>query len=58
MNIALIVTDAGPLITLAVAGALDTLKLLAARVVIPDMVHFEVVRHAGKPGALRGRCAG
>jgi predicted nucleic acid-binding protein len=51
MNIALIVTDAGPLITLAVADALDTLKLLGARIVIPDMVRYEVVRHADKPGA-------
>nr|WP_315253146.1 hypothetical protein [uncultured Duganella sp.] len=51
MNIALIVTDAGPLITLAVADALDTLKLLGARVVIPDMVQFEVSQHADKPGA-------
>lgn len=51
MNIALIVTDAGPLITLAVADALDTLKLLGARIVIPDMVRFEVTRHADKPGA-------
>lgn len=51
MNIALIVTDAGPLITLAVAEALDTLLLLGTRLVIPDMVHFEVTRHAEKPGA-------
>ncbi|MTV37941.1 hypothetical protein [Duganella radicis] len=51
MSITLIVTDAGPLITLAVADALDTLTLLGARVVIPDMVHFEVTRHADKPGA-------
>lgn len=51
MNIALIVTDAGPLITLAVADALDTLKLLQARVFIPDMVHFEVTRYADKPSA-------
>lgn len=51
MNIALIVTDAGPLITLAVAGALDTLTILEVRVVIPDMVRFEVTRHAAKPGA-------
>ena len=51
MNIALIVTDAGPLITLAVADALDTLKLLGVRIVIPDMVKFEVTRHASKPGA-------
>lgn len=51
MNIALIVTDARPLITLAVADALDTLKLLGTRIVIPDMVHFEVTRYADKPGA-------
>ena len=51
MNIALIVTDAGPLITLAVADALDSLMLLGVRVVIPDMVRFEVTRHADKPGA-------
>lgn len=51
MNIALIVTDAGPLITLAVADALDTLTLLGARVIIPDMVQFEVTRHIDRPGA-------
>lgn len=51
MSITLIVTDAGPLITLAVADALDTLKLLGARVIIPDMVQFEVTRYADKPGA-------
>jgi len=51
MNIALIVTDAGPLITLAVADALDALKLLGVRVIIPDMVQFEVIRHVDKPGA-------
>jgi predicted nucleic acid-binding protein len=51
MNIALIVTDAGPLITLAVADALDTLKLLQTRILIPDMVYFEVTRYVQKPGA-------
>jgi hypothetical protein len=51
MNIALIVTDAGPLITLAVANALDTLLLLGARVIIPDVVQFEVTRHIDRPGA-------
>jgi len=51
MSITLIVTDAGPLITLALADALDTLGLLGARVIIPDMVWFEVTRHAEKPGA-------
>ena len=47
----IIVTDAGPLVTLAVAGALDTLLLPGLRVVIPDMVRFEVTRHLDKPGA-------
>ena len=47
----IIVTDAGPLVTLAVAGALDTLLLPGLRVVIPDMVRFEVTRHLDNPGA-------
>jgi len=33
-----------PLVTLAVAGALDALFLPGLRVVIPDMVRFEVTR--------------
>jgi hypothetical protein len=48
---ALIVTDAGPLITLAVAQALDTLLLPKLPVVVPDMVRFEVIRDLAKPGA-------
>ncbi|MFA9217303.1 MAG: hypothetical protein ACEQSK_09380 [Sphingomonadaceae bacterium] len=51
MNIALIVTDAGPLITLAIADALDTLTLMGTRIIIPDIVHLEVTRHIGRPGA-------
>lgn len=51
MRISLIVTDAGPLITLAIAGALDTLLLLNVPVIVPDMVEYEVVSHADKPGA-------
>jgi hypothetical protein len=51
MNISLIVTDAGPLITLAMAQALDTLLLLDVPVIVPDMVEYEVVSHADKPGA-------
>ena len=47
----IIVTDSGPLITLAVAGSLDTLFLPGLRVIIPDMVRFEVTRHLDKPGA-------
>lgn len=48
---ALIVTDAGPLITLAVAQALDALLLAKLPVIVPDMVRFEVVRDTSKPGA-------
>jgi hypothetical protein len=51
MRISLIVTDAGPLITLALAQALDTLLLLNVPVIVPDMVEYEVVSHADKPGA-------
>lgn len=51
MKISLIVTDAGPLITLAMADALDTLLLLNVPVIVPDMVEYEVVSHADKPGA-------
>ena len=51
MKISLIVTDASPLITLAIAGELDTLLLPGVRVIVPDMVRFEVVSHIGKPGA-------
>ena len=47
----IIVTDASPLVTLAIAGALDTLLLPGLRVIIPDMVRFEVTRHLDKPGA-------
>jgi hypothetical protein len=51
MRISLIVTDASPLITLAVAGALDILLMPEVRVIIPDMVSFEVTRHINKPGS-------
>lgn len=50
-RVSLIVTDASPLITLSVAGALDTLLLTGIKVIIPDMVRFEVTRHTDKPGA-------
>lgn len=51
MKISLIVTDASPLITLAIADALDTLLLPGVKVIIPDMVNFEVIRHINKPGS-------
>lgn len=47
----LIVTDSGPLITLAVAQALDVLLLVKLPVIVPDMVRFEVIRDITKPGA-------
>jgi len=52
MNLSLIVTDSGPLITLAVAGALDVLFLPGLPVVVPDMVRHEVIADLSKPGAM------
>lgn len=50
--ISLIVTDTGPLITLALAGELDVLIIKdGIQVIIPDLVRFEVLRHIDKPGA-------
>ena len=50
--ISLIVTDAGPLITLALAGELDVLICKQGiHVFIPDLIRFEVLRHIDKPGA-------
>ena len=51
MRLSIIVTDCGPLITLAVAGALDALLLPQLPVIIPDMVRFEVIQDISKPGA-------
>jgi hypothetical protein len=51
MNLSIIVTDSGPLITLAVARALNALLLPKLPVVIPDMVRFEVIKDLSKPGA-------
>jgi hypothetical protein len=50
-GLSLIVTDTGPLITLAVAGALDAIFLPGLPVIIPDMVRFEVIQDLTKPGA-------
>jgi len=52
MNLSLVVTDSGPLITLAVAGALDVLFLPGLPVIVPDMVRHEVIADLSKPGAL------
>jgi hypothetical protein len=51
MNISLVVTDSSPLITLAVAGALDVLFLPKLPVIVPDMVRHEVIQDLSKPGA-------
>ncbi len=51
MNFSLIVTDSGPLITLAVAGSLDVLFLTNLPVIVPDMVRHEVIQDLSKPGA-------
>ena len=51
MNFSLIVTDSGPLITLAIAGSLDVLFLPNLPVIVPDMVRHEVIQDLTKPGA-------
>ena len=44
MNFALIVTDSGPLISLAIAGSLEVLFLPNLPVIVPDMVRHEVIQ--------------
>ena len=51
MNFSLIVTDSGPLITLAITGSLDVLFLPNLPVIVPDMVRYEVIQDLSKPGA-------
>jgi hypothetical protein len=51
MYFSLIVTDSGPLITLAIAGSLDVLFLPNLPVIVPDMVRHEVIQDLSKPGA-------
>lgn len=50
MNFALIVTDSGPLITLAIAGSLDVFFLPNLPVIVPDMVRYEVIQDLSRPG--------
>ena len=50
-RLGLIVTDASPLITLAAAQALDCLTMPRLRVLIPDMVYFEVTQDMARTGA-------
>jgi hypothetical protein len=52
-RISLIVADSGPLITLALADSLDVLLRQNQRVIIPDLVKYEVTRDSSKPGALQ-----
>jgi hypothetical protein len=49
-RIALIVTNASPLLTLSNTKALDTLLTLNMRIIIPDMVRFEVIHQSDNPG--------
>jgi hypothetical protein len=51
MNLSIIVTDSGPLITLAVAQALDALLGPKLLVIVPDMVRYQVIRDLDRPGA-------
>lgn len=50
-QLGLLVTDASPLITLAAAEALECLTMPGLRVIIPDMVYFEVTQDLAKTGA-------
>jgi hypothetical protein len=51
IEIAIIVTDSPPLITLAVAQSLDYLLYPALQIIIPDAVFHEATFSAGKLGA-------
>lgn len=51
MNFSIIITDSGPLITLAIAESLDALFLPNLPVIVPDMVRHEVIQDLSKPGA-------
>ena len=50
-RLGLLLTDASPLITLAAAEALECLTMPGLRVLIPDMVYYEVTRDLAKTGA-------
>ena len=52
MKFSLIVTDSGPLITLAIARSLDVLFLPGLPVIVPDMVRHEVIQDLSRPGAV------
>jgi predicted nucleic acid-binding protein len=49
----IVVSDASPLISLAVVGFLDVLRSLYGRVIIPEAVYQEITAGvSGLPGAL------
>lgn len=50
-RLGLLVTDASPLITLAAAEALECLTIPGLRVLIPDMIYFEVTQDLARTGA-------
>ncbi len=50
-RLGLLVTDASPLITLAAGEALECLTMPGLRVLIPDMVYFEVTQDLARTGA-------
>lgn len=50
-DLSLFIVDAGPLITLAVAEALDTLLHVQAAIIIPDAVFYEATRDVARLGA-------
>jgi predicted nucleic acid-binding protein len=54
----IVVSDAGPLIHLSQIGQIDLLPALYTRILIPDLVHDEVVKHGeGRPGSAEVRDA-
>ena len=50
-RLGLLVTDASPLITLAAAKALECLTMPGLRVLIPDMVYYDLTQDLAKTGA-------
>lgn len=51
MKISLIAIDAAPLLALAAADELDALLMPGVRVIVPDMVRYELVQQIEQPGA-------
>jgi hypothetical protein len=51
MTYQVVLTDTGPLITLAAAKSLDLLLEPGKRIIVPDMVVIEATRYPDKPGA-------